>query len=52
MKRFANLVLWTRSEFDGFAGKNGERLEVSGFSVQVSVFRFQFLCFFFLTPDT
>jgi hypothetical protein len=28
IKRFANLVLWTRSEFDGFAGKNGELLGV------------------------
>jgi hypothetical protein len=36
------LVLRTRSEFDDFAGKNGERLEVSGFSFYV----------FFLTPDT
>ncbi|MEJ2232641.1 MAG: hypothetical protein P8X67_01830 [Syntrophobacterales bacterium] len=42
MKRFANLVLWTRSEFDDFTGKNGERLEVS-------VFRFQLL---FLFPHT
>jgi hypothetical protein len=40
-----NLVLRARSELHGFAGKDGERLEVS-------VFRFQLLCFFFLTPDT
>ncbi len=58
-----NLVLRARSEFNGFAGKDCElfwstrvlefmksqipKTEVSGFSVQVSVF-----CFSSLTPDT
>jgi hypothetical protein len=38
--------------------ESGARTQNSGFSVQggwrfqVSVFRFQLLCFFFLTPDT
>jgi hypothetical protein len=35
--RIEDLFLWTNSELNGFAGRRG--------------FRFQLLCFFFLTPD-
>ena len=40
-----DLVLRARSKLHGFAGKDGERLEVSVFSVQVSASMFLF-------PDT
>jgi hypothetical protein len=47
------LVLWTTSEFDDFAGKNGERLEVSGFSVQDEwSFQRSGFIFLFFFPDT
>jgi hypothetical protein len=45
MVNMKNLILMTRSEFNGITDKYWERPEVSGFSVQVSVFLFFF-------PDT
>jgi hypothetical protein len=40
-----NLVIWVRSKVNGFASEDGERMEVSVFSVQVSASMFLF-------PDT